>query len=81
MKIIFIICTLALGFGTLSANSLPEATKKPILIDSVKTDPVCKMKVKQPAKHTSTYQKKEYWFCAKGCKLKFDKTPEKYLEK
>jgi YHS domain-containing protein len=45
-------------------------------------DPVCKMTVDEknpPA--TSDYQGKKYYFCAKGCKIAFDKAPEKYLAK
>lgn len=82
MKTILLICIFALSFGALYANNATEPTGKTIILtDSVKTDPVCKMKVKQPAKHKSTYQKQEYWFCAKGCKLKFDNNPEQYLKK
>jgi hypothetical protein len=28
---------------------------------------------------TSEYKGKTYYFCAKGCKVAFDKDPEKYL--
>jgi YHS domain-containing protein len=43
-------------------------------------DPVCKMEVDEktaPAK--SVYKGKTYYFCAKGCKVLFDKNPEKFL--
>jgi YHS domain-containing protein len=44
-------------------------------------DPVCKMTVEeQKAAATSIYQGTTYYFCAKGCKEAFDKSPEKYLE-
>lgn len=44
-------------------------------------DPVCKMAVdEKKAAATSTYQSKTYYFCAKGCKEKFDKEPEKYVK-
>jgi YHS domain-containing protein len=44
------------------------------------TDPVCKMNV-DPAKAAaqSTYKSQTYYFCAVGCKQKFDREPEKYL--
>jgi Cu+-exporting ATPase len=44
------------------------------------TDPVCKMTV-DPAKAAaqSTYKGQTYYFCAVGCKQKFDREPEKYL--
>jgi P-type Cu+ transporter len=44
------------------------------------TDPVCKMSV-DPAKAAaqSTHKSQTYYFCAVGCKQKFDREPEKYL--
>jgi YHS domain-containing protein len=43
-------------------------------------DPVCAMEVEETkAAATSDYQGKTYYFCAKGCKVAFDKDPEKYL--
>lgn len=43
-------------------------------------DPVCGMTVdEKSAAATSTYKGKTYFFCAKGCKMSFDKAPEKYL--
>lgn len=43
-------------------------------------DPVCGMEVdEQKAQATSTYKGQTYYFCAKGCKITFDKEPEKYL--
>ncbi|WP_293298115.1 YHS domain-containing protein [Pedobacter sp. UBA4863] len=80
MKTTLIMCIFALSFGTLYASSATEPIKQTILADSVKIDPICKMKVKQPANYKSTYKKQEYWFCAKGCKVKFDKNPVKYLK-
>ena len=44
-------------------------------------DPVCKMEVDPktaPAK--SEYKDQTYYFCAPGCKVAFDKDPEKYLK-
>ena len=43
-------------------------------------DPVCKMEIEEKsAAATSEYKGKKYYFCAKGCKIAFDKEPEKYL--
>ncbi len=43
-------------------------------------DPVCKMEVDEnSAAATSEYKGKIYYFCAPGCKVAFDKEPEKYL--
>jgi YHS domain-containing protein len=45
-------------------------------------DPVCHMTVdEKKAPATSDYKGKKYYFCAKGCKIAFDKDPEKYLAK
>jgi YHS domain-containing protein len=43
-------------------------------------DPVCKMTV-EPAQAAaqSKYQGETYYFCAVGCKQKFDGEPQKYL--
>ncbi len=42
-------------------------------------DPICKMTVdEKTAKFTSEYKGKKYYFCAPGCKKKFDTEPEKY---
>ncbi len=44
-------------------------------------DPVCKMDVDtdNPPGGQSEHQGTEYYFCAPGCKVVFDKEPEKYL--
>jgi YHS domain-containing protein len=45
-------------------------------------DPICKMEVDEAtAKFTSEYMGKTYYFCAPGCKIKFDTDPEKYAER
>jgi YHS domain-containing protein len=42
-------------------------------------DPICKMTVdEKTAKFTSEYKGKKYYFCAPGCKKKFDTDPAKY---
>ncbi|MBN1368108.1 MAG: YHS domain-containing protein [Dehalococcoidales bacterium] len=44
-------------------------------------DPVCHMVVnEQTAPAKSEYKGNTYYFCAKGCKIAFDKDPEKYLK-
>ena len=45
-------------------------------------DPVCKMEVdEKTAKFKSKYKDKTHYFCAAGCKKKFDDNPEKYIGK
>ena len=45
-------------------------------------DPVCNMDVvENEAAATSEYKGKIYYFCAKSCKEKFDKNPDKYITK
>lgn len=44
-------------------------------------DPVCKMKVDpEKAAAKTEYQGQTYYFCAPGCKVAFEKEPEKYLK-
>ncbi len=45
-------------------------------------DPICKMNVNEDtAQYKSEYKGKNYYFCAPGCKKKFDENPERYAEK
>lgn len=45
-------------------------------------DPVCGMDVdEKKAAATSVHQGVTYYFCAKACKVTFDKDPGKYLAK
>jgi len=46
------------------------------------TDPVCKMTIdSEKAAATSVYKGQTIYFCAQGCKARFDQDPEKYLAK
>ena len=43
-------------------------------------DLVCGMMIDpNTAAATSEYKGKKYYFCAKGCKISFDKDPEKFI--
>ena len=45
------------------------------------TDPVCKMQIEEAsAAGTSEYDGKTYYFCALGCKRKFDANPKAYVK-
>lgn len=45
-------------------------------------DPVCSMEVdEKKAKATATYRGKTYYFCAKACKERFEREPEKFVKK
>ena len=45
-------------------------------------DPVCGMQVdEKKAAANSVYKGTTYYFCAKGCKVAFDKSPEKFIGK
>jgi len=49
-------------------------------VSKMAKDPVCGMTVdEEKAAATSEYKGKTYYFCLKGCKVAFDKDPEKYL--
>lgn len=80
MKTTLIICIFALGGWWTQGNATTNEFQKPAVSDSLKIDPVCKMKVKASSSIKSTFNKQEYVFCNKTCKLKFDKNPEKYLK-
>jgi xanthine dehydrogenase accessory factor len=44
-------------------------------------DPICGMRVEiATARYTSIYKDEAYYFCCAGCKQKFDREPEKYVE-
>ncbi|MBE0432900.1 YHS domain-containing protein [candidate division WOR-3 bacterium] len=44
-------------------------------------DPICKMQVDEKnAQYSSIYIGKKYYFCAPGCKKKFDEDPERYAD-
>lgn len=45
------------------------------------TDPVCKMTIdEKKAAGKSEYKGKTYYFCAPGCKAKFDANPSAYVK-
>jgi YHS domain-containing protein len=49
--------------------------------NSMVLDVVCKMEIdEKKAKLKSEYKGKTYYFCAPGCKAKFDRNPEKYIK-
>ena len=44
-------------------------------------DPVCGMEVDEKTAAAQTeYKGTTYYFCSQGCKLSFDRDPEKYLK-
>lgn len=58
------------------AESRPTATR---VTDSVFINPVCAVPVeKATAKHVIDYEGVNYYFCCDGCKVTFEKDPEKY---
>ena len=49
----------------------------------VAVDPVCKMEVceKEAATRSMKYNDKTYYFCTSGCRVAFQKGPERYLQR
>ena len=44
-------------------------------------DPICGMNVDESkAAGTTVYKGKTYYFCSAGCKVKFEKEPEKHAK-
>ena len=65
---------------------VPHALSKELALTeeqdmAIAIDPICKMEVdtENPSGGQSEYQGTSYYFCAPGCKVAFDKEPEKYL--
>lgn len=49
-------------------------------VRQIAKDPVCGMIVdEEKAAATSVYRGKTHYFCGPGCKVAFDKDPERYL--
>ncbi|MCI4671047.1 MAG: XdhC family protein [Bacteroidia bacterium] len=47
--------------------------------ENIFINPVCGIPVeKSSAKHVISYKEKDYYFCCDGCKVSFEKEPEKY---
>ena len=45
-------------------------------------DPICGMNVdEKTAQHKSEYEGQTFYFCAPGCKVKFDANPAQYAKK
>lgn len=58
----------------------PCCKKQDSGLELVKVDPVCGMNVSENSEHYYEYQGKKYLFCCDGCKQKFIKNPEAYLQ-
>ncbi|WP_228146575.1 heavy metal translocating P-type ATPase [Acinetobacter sp. ANC 3903] len=54
--------------------------KQDSVLELVKVDPVCGMNVSESSEHYFEYLGKKYLFCCDGCKQKFIKNPEAYLQ-
>jgi len=51
-------------------------------VSKLAKDPVCNMDVdEKKVAAKSVYKGKTYYFCAKACKEKFDKNPERFVAK
>ena len=56
------------------SQSMPEAQG----LRGTHRDPVCGMTVSEATPHRSRYRDVDYFFCSAGCKLKFEREPEKF---
>ena len=68
-------------------RSIPKVTEpkkeEPLIIDNddFYINPVCQIPVqKSTAKHVLQYKEEKVYFCCDGCKVSFEKSPEKYME-
>ena len=68
-----------------NALAMPEVEKAPITMaenEDIFINPVCDIPVqKSTAKHIIEYKGKNVYFCCDGCKVSFEKEPEKYAAK
>lgn len=64
---------------TESHLSTPETAAQSDTPSDLFINPVCNIPVqKSTAKHIITYENKDYYFCCDGCKVSFEKEPERY---
>jgi Cu+-exporting ATPase len=79
----------AMAFSSVSVvtNSLRLKRWRPSIVTvprggrTMAKDPVCHMDVDPPrAAAQSTYKSQTYYFCAVGCKQRFDREPDKYVK-
>jgi xanthine dehydrogenase accessory factor len=65
---------------TQPAAALPES-EKPATAPDWYINPVCGVPVdKHNPKHVIVYKEEKVYFCCDGCKVKFEKDPEKYIK-
>jgi YHS domain-containing protein len=43
-------------------------------------DPVCSMHVEESTPSVTKYEGIKYYFCSEGCKMSFDREPQKYAD-
>lgn len=43
-------------------------------------DPVCSMHVEEKTPFVSEYEGNKYYLCSEGCKMSFEKNPQKYVK-
>ena len=65
----------------LVAQDMPSADGSPVTKPDYYINPVCGVPVdKNNPKHVIEYKGESVYFCCDGCKVKFEKNPEKYIE-
>ncbi len=67
--------------GTSESKEIEESYRDQIMGDNCYINPVCNIPVSiTEAKHTVEYSGHTVYFCCDGCKISFDKEPDKYVE-
>ena len=62
-------------------KGIESNTNEISLNDDYYINPVCKIPIqKSTAKHVLLYQNEKVYFCCDGCKVKFEKSPQTYME-
>ena len=66
---------------TLESKGIEDGYKEQIMGDNCYINPVCDIPVSiSEAKHTVEYKGHTVYFCCDGCKISFDKEPDKYIK-
>jgi len=67
-------------FRISTEDSTTDSSKLEIPNDDYYLNPVCNIPIqKSTAKHVLEYKNEKVYFCCDGCKVSFEKTPEKYI--
>lgn len=69
------------GLSVLVSQDIPSGDGQPVTAPDYYINPVCGVPVdKNNPRHVIEYKGESVYFCCDGCKVKFEKDPEKYIQ-